>query len=46
MTDIYFTKGHTDFTKTEQKIINYIIENPDSFVHMTIGDAFSSTSSP
>ena len=39
MTDIYFTKGHTDFTKTEQKIINYIIENPDSFVHMTIGDA-------
>lgn len=39
MTDIYFTKGHTDFTKTEQKIINYIIENPDSFVHMTIGEA-------
>ncbi len=39
ITDIYFTKGHADFTKTEQKIINYIIENPDSFVHMTIGDA-------
>lgn len=39
MTDIYFTKGHTDFTKTEQKIINYIIENPDSFVHITISDA-------
>ena len=39
MSDIYFVKQKTDFTRTEHRIINYIIENPDSFILMSFGDA-------
>lgn len=38
MTEIYFVQTDTDFTKTEKNLINYIITNPDDFIHMTIGD--------
>ena len=39
MSEIYFIKQDIDLTRTEHRIINYIIENPDSFIHMSIGDA-------
>lgn len=38
MTDIDFVRTKADFTKAEKKLINYIITNPDDFIHMTIGD--------
>ncbi len=38
MTDIYFIRNKTNFTKTEHKLINYIIENPTSFIHISIGE--------
>lgn len=38
MNEIYFIRNQVDFTKTEKKLINYIIENPSSFVHMSIGE--------
>ena len=36
MTEIYFVRQNTDFTKAEEKIINYIIENPGAFIRMSI----------
>ena len=39
MNDLYFVKKETEFTKTEHKIINYIAEDPESFIRMSIGDA-------
>ena len=38
MNSIYFIREERDFTRTEQKIINFIIENPEIFMHMTIGE--------
>ncbi|OUP85837.1 hypothetical protein B5F07_04015 [Lachnoclostridium sp. An169] len=38
MNSVYFIREDRDFTRTEQKIINFIIENPESFIHMTIGE--------
>ncbi|HIY63874.1 MAG TPA: MurR/RpiR family transcriptional regulator [Candidatus Mediterraneibacter stercoripullorum] len=39
MADLYFVRTETDFTKTEQKLINYIITNPGAFMQMTISEA-------
>lgn len=39
MTDIYFVKSDVHFTKTEKKIIEYIISSPQEFIRMSIGDA-------
>lgn len=38
MTDIYFVKNDVHFTKTEKKIIDYIIASPQEFIRMSIGD--------
>lgn len=38
MTDIYFVKSDVHFTKTEKKIIDYIIASPQEFIRMSIGD--------
>lgn len=38
MTDIYFVKSDVHFTKTEKKIIEYIIASPHEFIRMSIGD--------
>ena len=38
MTDIYFAKKDVHFTKTEKKLIDYIIASPQDFVRMSIGD--------
>lgn len=38
MTDVYFIQTDADFTKTEKKLINFIIANPAQFIRMTIGD--------
>ena len=38
MTDIYFAKNDVHFTKTEKKLIDYIIASPQDFVRMSIGD--------
>ena len=38
MTDIYFAKNDVHFTKTEKKIIDYIIASPQEFIRMSIGD--------
>lgn len=38
MTDIYFVKSDIHFTKTEKKIIDYIIASPQEFIRMSIGD--------
>lgn len=45
MTNLYFVLGDTSFTKTEQKILNYIMENPDSFLHMSIVELARCTAS-
>lgn len=39
MNDFYFVKQKTEFTKTEHKILNFIMEDPESFIRMSIGDA-------
>lgn len=38
MTDIYFVKKDIHFTRTEKKLIDYIIANPQDFIRMSIGD--------
>ena len=38
MTDIYFAKKDVHFTKTEKKLIDYIIASPQDFIRMSIGD--------
>ena len=38
MTDIYFVKSDIHFTKTEKKLIEYIIASPQEFIRMSIGD--------
>ena len=38
MTEIYFVKNDVHFTKTEKKIIDYIIASPQEFIRMSIGD--------
>ena len=38
MTDIYFAKDDVHFTKTEKKLIDYIIASPQDFIRMSIGD--------
>ena len=38
MTDIYFAKNNVHFTKTEKKLIDYIIASPHDFIRMSIGD--------
>ena len=38
MTDIYFVKSDIHFTKTEKKLIEYIIASPQDFIRMSIGD--------
>ena len=34
MTDIYFVKSDIHFTKTEKKLIEYIIASPQEFIRM------------
>lgn len=38
MTDIYFVKSDVHFTKTEKKIIEYIIASPQEFIRRSIGE--------
>lgn len=38
MTEIYFIKQDIHFTKTEKKLIEYIISSPHEFIRMSIGD--------
>lgn len=38
MTEIYFVHSDVHFTKTEKKLIDYIIANPQDFIRMSIGD--------
>ena len=38
MTDIYFVKSDVHFTKTEKKIIVYIIASPQEFIRRSIGE--------
>lgn len=38
MTDIYFVKNDIHFTRTEKKLIDFIIASPQDFIRMSIGD--------
>lgn len=38
MTDIYFAKCSAHFTRTEKKLIDYIIASPQDFIRMSIGE--------
>ena len=39
MNDFFSSKAPSEFTKTERRIMNYILENPADFIHMSIGEA-------
>ena len=35
MNDFFSSKAPSEFTKTERRIMNYILENPADFIHMS-----------
>lgn len=45
MYELFFSDPNREYTRTEQNIINYILEHPDACVHMSIGTLAQKTGS-